>query len=68
MLLRLGQNPSDQAAWEEFVDRYGEKIYSWCRAWQLQGAAWWRKLKVWWREPEDEPSPRSGRHCSSLVA
>ena len=30
--------PSDQAAWEEFVDRYGAKIYSWCRAWRLQDA------------------------------
>jgi len=38
LLLRLGHNPSDQAAWEEFVDRYGEKIYSWCRAWRLQDA------------------------------
>jgi len=38
LLLRLGHNPSDQAAWEEFVDRYGAKIYSWCRAWRLQDA------------------------------
>jgi RNA polymerase sigma factor (sigma-70 family) len=38
LLLRLGRNPADQAAWEEFVDRYGEKIYSWCRAWRLQDA------------------------------
>jgi RNA polymerase sigma factor (sigma-70 family) len=38
LLLRLGRCPSDQAAWEEFVDRYGEKIYSWCRAWRLQDA------------------------------
>ena len=30
-LLCLGHRPSDQAAWEEFVDRYGGKIYSWCR-------------------------------------
>ena len=29
LLLRLGQRPSDQAAWEEFVDRYGGMIYSW---------------------------------------
>jgi RNA polymerase sigma factor (sigma-70 family) len=38
LLLRLGHNPSDQAAWEEFVNRYGAKIYSWCRAWRLQDA------------------------------
>ncbi len=38
LLLRLGHDPSDQAAWEEFVDRYGVKIYSWCRAWRLQDA------------------------------
>ena len=38
LLLRLGRHPADQAAWEEFVDRYGAKIYSWCRAWRLQDA------------------------------
>ncbi len=38
LLLRLGRAPSDQAAWEEFVDRYGAKIYAWCRAWRLQDA------------------------------
>jgi RNA polymerase sigma factor (sigma-70 family) len=38
LLLRLGHSPSDQAAWEEFVNRYGAKIYSWSRAWQLQDA------------------------------
>ncbi len=38
LLLRLGHRPSDQAAWEEFVNRYGAKIYSWCRAWGLQDA------------------------------
>jgi RNA polymerase sigma-70 factor (ECF subfamily) len=38
LLLRLGHNPSDQAAWEEFVDRYGAKMHAWCRAWGLQEA------------------------------
>jgi RNA polymerase sigma-70 factor (ECF subfamily) len=28
----------DQRAWEEFVDRYGRKIYAWCRQWHLQDA------------------------------
>ncbi len=30
-----GQN---QAAWSEFVDRYGRKIYGWCLRWRLQDA------------------------------
>ena len=30
-----GQN---QAAWSEFVDRYGRKIYGWCLRWGLQDA------------------------------
>jgi len=38
LLLRLKQDPSDQAAWEQFVDRYGAKIYAWCRDWHLQEA------------------------------
>jgi RNA polymerase sigma-70 factor (ECF subfamily) len=38
LLARLGHDPTDQAAWEEFVDRYGPKIHAWCRAWRLQEA------------------------------
>jgi RNA polymerase sigma factor (sigma-70 family) len=38
LLLRLNRDPSDQAAWEQFVDRYGAKIYAWCRDWRLQEA------------------------------
>jgi RNA polymerase sigma-70 factor (ECF subfamily) len=38
LLLRLRRTPSDQAAWEAFVDRYGPKIYAWGRAWRLQDA------------------------------
>ena len=38
LLVRLGRHPSDQAAWEAFVDRYGPKIHAWCRAWRLQEA------------------------------
>jgi RNA polymerase sigma-70 factor (ECF subfamily) len=38
LLLRLSRAPADQAAWAEFVDRYGAKIYEWCRAWGLQNA------------------------------
>jgi RNA polymerase sigma-70 factor (ECF subfamily) len=35
---RLRQAPADQSAWAEFVDRYGRKIYGWCRQWGLQDA------------------------------
>ena len=38
LLTLLRQDPSDQAAWEEFVERYGRHIYRWCRQWKLQDA------------------------------
>ncbi len=38
LLGRLRQDPADQLAWGEFVDRYGAKIYGWCRRWNLQDA------------------------------
>jgi RNA polymerase sigma-70 factor (ECF subfamily) len=38
LLLRLRQSPSDQAAWAEFVERYGQQIEGWCRQWGLQDA------------------------------
>jgi RNA polymerase sigma-70 factor (ECF subfamily) len=38
LLGRLRCAPADQAAWQEFVDRYGPKIYGWCRKWRLQQA------------------------------
>jgi RNA polymerase sigma-70 factor (ECF subfamily) len=38
LLARLGQDPTDQAAWDEFVERYGRHIYRWCRRWKLQDA------------------------------
>lgn len=38
LLGRLRRAPTDQAAWAEFVDRYGRKIYGWCRTWGLQDA------------------------------
>ena len=31
LLVRLRQYPSDQAGWDEFVERYGRHIYRWCR-------------------------------------
>jgi len=36
LLARLRQVPMDQAAWGEFAERYGRKIYGWCRRWNLQ--------------------------------
>lgn len=38
LLARLRLAPADQAAWGEFVDRYGPKVYGWCRHWRLQEA------------------------------
>jgi RNA polymerase sigma factor (sigma-70 family) len=38
LLTRLGQDPTDQAAWDVFVERYGRHIYRWCRQWKLQDA------------------------------
>jgi RNA polymerase sigma factor (sigma-70 family) len=38
LLGRLRLHPTDQIAWNEFVDRYGPKIYDWCRRWALQDA------------------------------
>ena len=38
LLAQLRQDPSDQAGWDEFVERYGPHIYRWCRQWKLQDA------------------------------
>jgi RNA polymerase sigma-70 factor (ECF subfamily) len=38
LLVRLGQDPTDQAAWAQFVERYGRRIYSWCSRGNLQAA------------------------------
>jgi RNA polymerase sigma factor (sigma-70 family) len=38
LLARIRRDPSDQAAWGEFVERYAPKIYRWCRQWKLQEA------------------------------
>jgi RNA polymerase sigma factor (sigma-70 family) len=39
LLERLAQSGGEnQAAWSEFVDRYGGKIYGWCLRWRLQDA------------------------------
>src|SRR5262245_16887920 len=38
LLGRLRHDPTDQAAWNDFVARYGPKILQWCRRWRLQEA------------------------------
>lgn len=38
LLGRLAQVPTDEAAWADFAERYGRKIYGWCRWWRLQEA------------------------------
>jgi RNA polymerase sigma-70 factor (ECF subfamily) len=38
LLGRIRQDPNDQAAWADFVKRYGPKIYRWCQQWRLQEA------------------------------
>jgi RNA polymerase sigma factor (sigma-70 family) len=38
LLGRLRLEPDNQAAWGEFVEHYGAKIYGWCRKWSLQEA------------------------------
>src|SRR5207302_450725 len=38
LLSRLQRDPTDPAAWREFVTHYGRKIGLWCRQWGLQEA------------------------------
>ena len=38
LLARLRCQPTDQQAWQEFVQRYAPVIHAWCRHWQLQDA------------------------------
>ena len=38
LIARLHTNPGDRAAWDDFVSRYGRKIFVWCRSWNLQEA------------------------------
>src|SRR5262249_52407462 len=38
LLGRLRHDPADQAAWAEFVGRYGRQVYAWCRQSKLQEA------------------------------
>ena len=46
LLIRLRQEPTDQGAWTEFVQRYGGMIRAWCQKWGLQAGRCRR------REPE----------------
>jgi RNA polymerase sigma-70 factor (ECF subfamily) len=36
LLRRVQQDVGDQAAWNEFVARYGPRIEAWCQHWRLQ--------------------------------
>jgi DNA-directed RNA polymerase specialized sigma24 family protein len=36
LLKRLKHSPTDETAWSEFVDRYGGRIFRWCRHWGMQ--------------------------------
>ena len=38
LLGRLRRDPTNQSAWNEFVDQYGPKIMGWCQKWNLQEA------------------------------
>src|SRR5690242_3269327 len=38
LLGRLRDSPADPGAWNAFVERYGRKVYAWCRRWGLQEA------------------------------
>jgi RNA polymerase sigma-70 factor (ECF subfamily) len=38
LLARLRQQAIDQAAWADFVRRYGPLVLGWCRHWRLQEA------------------------------
>src|SRR5262249_46392433 len=38
LLGRLRLTPTDQEAWGEFVERYGRRVFVWCRQWGLQEA------------------------------
>jgi RNA polymerase sigma factor (sigma-70 family) len=38
LLGRLRRDPTNEAAWAEFVTHYGGKILGWCRKWGLQDA------------------------------
>lgn len=38
LLGRLARSPTDQAAWGEFVGRYGPQVHGWCQRWGLQPA------------------------------
>jgi RNA polymerase sigma factor (sigma-70 family) len=38
LLRQVAADPLDPVAWDEFVERYGRMVYSWCRRWNLQEA------------------------------
>ncbi len=74
LLGQLAVSPPDEAAWGQFVDRYGPRIFHWCRAWGLQEAdildvsqAVLTKLSVRLRHFEYDPSRSFRGWLRSLV-
>jgi RNA polymerase sigma factor (sigma-70 family) len=74
LLGQLAVSPPDEAAWSQFVDRYGPRIFQWCRAWGLQEAdildvsqAVLTKLSVRLRHFEYDPSRSFRGWLRSLV-
>jgi RNA polymerase sigma factor (sigma-70 family) len=74
LLGQLAASPPDEAAWSQFVDRYGPRIFQWCRAWGLQEAdildvsqAVLTKLSVRLRHFDYDPSRSFRGWLRSLV-
>jgi RNA polymerase sigma factor (sigma-70 family) len=74
LLGQLALAPPDEAAWGQFVDRYGPRIFQWCRAWGLQEAdildvsqAVLTKLSVRLRHFDYDPSRSFRGWLRSLV-
>ncbi len=38
LMMRVGQSPADNAAWDEFVERYQPMIRAWCLRWGSQAS------------------------------
>ena len=74
LLGQLALSPPDEAAWNQFVERYGPRIFQWCRAWGLQEAdildvsqAVLTKLSVRLRHFDYDPSRSFRGWLRSLV-
>ena len=79
LLARLRHDPSNEAAWDEFVEHYGRHIYRWCRQWRLQDAdaedvaqeillKLARKLRDFAYDPEEQFPRVAQNGCPSRLA